>query len=225
MNFLSPIVAADVALFTILDSTLRVLLIQRDNEPQKGAWALPGALLKPDIDQSLEDTARRALAVKTHLKIPHLEQVSVFSGPDRDPRGYSISVIFYALLPIDLAPAVAGQKAKDVAWVPVPLRKRSIAFDHRHIIQLATARLQKKVEQPVLPLHLLPEKFTLTQLQQVCEAVLGRKLDKSSFRRKLKDDHTLVPISKEVEGGAYRPAQLYRAADGFRFESESEPKK
>ena len=99
MTTLFPIVTADVALFTVIDGTLRVLLLQRDNQPQAGAWALPGALLKPDKDDSLEQTARRALADKTRVDIPHLEQVSVFSSRERDPRGYSVAVLFYALLP------------------------------------------------------------------------------------------------------------------------------
>lgn len=218
MNTLYPIVTADVALFTVIDDTLRVLLLQRGNDPQAGAWALPGAILKPDTDLSLEHTARRALAAKTGVAIPHLEQVSVLSGPDRDPRGYSVGVLFYALLPADKAHAVAGTKATDVAWSDIDHLKRPIAFDHREMIELATARLRQKVEQQVLPLHLLPEKFTLTQLQHVCEAVMGSPLDKGSFRRHLRTEDSLVEIAGEFERGANRPAQLYRAVPGFRFD-------
>ena len=222
MKELFPIVAADVALFTVLEDTLRVLLLQRENEPQSGAWALPGALLDPDLDSSLEHTARRALAAKTRIEIQHLEQVSVFSGRDRDPRGYSVGVLFYALLPVDQAPAVAGAKATDTVWSDVAHLRRSIAFDHREMIDLATTRLRQKVSRLVLPLHLLPAKFTLTHLQRVCEAVMGRRLDKSSFRRRLRSDSTLVEVPEEFEVGAYRPAQLYRAVRGFRFEMELE---
>jgi 8-oxo-dGTP diphosphatase len=219
---ISPIVAADVALFTVQEEILKVLLLQRDNDPEAGAWALPGALLKPDVDLSLEHTARRALAAKTHVDIPHLEQVSVFSGPKRDPRGYSVGVLFYALLPTDRAPAVAGAKAKDVAWSDVSRLKRPIAFDHRQMIDLATARLRQKVERLVLPLHLLREKFTLTQLQRVCEIVLEKRLDKGSFRRRLRSEETFVEVAGEFEGGANRPAQLFRATPGFRFDIDSE---
>src|ERR1035437_6170318 len=94
MKTLYPIVTADVALFTVIDDTLRVLLLQRKNDPQAGAWALPGKLLEPDEELSIEHTARRALAEKTRVAIQHLEQVSVFSGPDRDPRDYSVGVLF-----------------------------------------------------------------------------------------------------------------------------------
>jgi len=215
---LNPIVAADVALFSVKEDALRVLLLQRDNDPQAGAWALPGALLKPEADLSLEHTARRALAAKTRVEIHHLEQVAVFSGPNRDPRGYSVSVVFYALLRADLAPAVVGAKTTAVAWVDVSRLKRPMAFDHQRMIGLATARLRQKVERLVLPLHLLPAKFTLTQLQHVCETVLDQKLDKSSFRRRLRSENALVKVKGEFEGGAKRPAQLYRAADDFRFD-------
>ncbi len=220
MKELFPIVAADVALFTVVDATLRVLLLQRGNDPQAGAWALPGALLNPATDASLEHAARRALAAKTRVEIPFLDQVSVFSGPRRDPRGYSVGVLFYALLPADQAPAVAGAKATDVAWSDVTHLKRPIAFDHREMIALATLRLRQKVERLVLPLHLLPAKFTLTHLQRVCEAVMGTRLDKSSFRRRLRSDETLVEVAGEFEHGPNRPAQLYRAVPGFRFNSE-----
>lgn len=222
MKTLHPFVAADVALFTVLDDALRVLLLKRDNDPQAGAWALPGAILKPELDLSLEHTARRALVSKTRVEIPHLEQVSVFSGPDRDARGYSLGVLFYALLPADQAPAVAGAKAKDVAWSPVAQLKRQLAFDHRKMIDLATARLRQKVGRLMLPLHLLPEKFTLSQLQRVCEIVLDKRFDKSSFRRRLKSEETFMEVTGEFERGANRPAQLYRALPGFRFDSDAE---
>ena len=220
MTRLTPVVAADVALFSVQGGSLRVLLLQRANEPQAGAWTLPGALLKPEVDASLEHTARRALAAKTRVEIPHLEQVAVFSGLDRDPRGYSLSVLFYALLPADEAPAVAGAKARDVAWVDVHHLKRHIGFDHREMIALAIMRLRHKVGRLMLPLHLLPEKFTLAQLQQVCETVLEKPLDKSSFRRRLKSDTTLVEVRGEFVGGANRPAQLYRAVPDFSFDRD-----
>lgn len=222
MKKLFPMVAADVALFTVLDDALRVLLIQRDNEPQAGAWALPGALLTPHMDLSLEGTALRALRSKTGVNPPHLEQLSVYSGPDRDSRGYSVSVLFSALLPADQAPAVAGAKASDIAWTNVADLKRLIAFDHREMIALATTRLRQKVERLILPLNLLPAKFTLTQLQRVCEAVLGTQLDKGAFRRRLKSEKALLEVPGEFELGAYRPAQLYRAAPGFRFDVPSD---
>jgi len=220
MKQLFPIVAADVALFTVLEDSLRVLLLKRKDEPQAGVWALPAAFLKPDRDSSLEHTARRALEDKTRVAVPHLEQVSVFSGPDRDPRGYSVGVLFYALLPVDKATAVAGEKATNVAWSDVAHLKRPIAFDHREMIELATTRLRQKVEQLVLPLHLLPETFTLTQLQRVCEAVMGKQLDKGSFRRRLRSEKALVEVAGEFERGANRPAQLFKAISGFRFEIE-----
>ena len=94
---LSPIVTADVALFTLAEHQLRVPLIKWANNPTPGGWALPGSVLKPDLDRNVDDTALRALASKTRVVLPHLEQVTTSSGPDRDPRGWSVSVLYYAL--------------------------------------------------------------------------------------------------------------------------------
>lgn len=217
MKKLFPLVTADIALFTIHDSSLRVLLVRRANAPELGGWALPGGVLKPDEDRSLDDTARRVLSGKTHVDVPFLEQVATFSGPDRDPRGWSLSVLYYALLPRDQASAVAGAKTEAIGWANAFAPGRVLAFDHAQLLATALTRLRDKVERAALPLHLLPERFTLTELQRTCEVILGRPLDKSAFRRRLKDEPGLVELEGEFMRGAQRPAQLYRAASGFRF--------
>jgi ADP-ribose pyrophosphatase YjhB (NUDIX family) len=217
MKKLFPLVTADIALFTIHDSSLRVLLVRRANAPELRGWALPGGVLKPDEDRGLDDTARRVLSGKTHVDVPYLEQVATFSGVDRDPRGWSLSVLYYALLPRDQASAVAGDKTEAVAWTDAFTPGRVLAFDHAQLLAAALTRLRDKVERSALPLHLLPERFTLTELQRTCEVILGRPLDKSAFRRRLKDEPRLVELEGEFLRGAQRPAQLYRAADGFRF--------
>lgn len=214
---LFPLVSADVALFSIERERLRVLLVQRANAPEQGRWALPGGVLKPDVDASLEDTARRFLREKVGLTVPYLEQVHAYSGPGRDPRGWSISVLFYALLPLDQVPAVAGSKTEAVAWRDPSRPGPALAFDHAHHISAALAALREKVERHALPLHLLPSKFTLTQLQRTVEAILARELEKSGFRRRLKAETSLEEVPGEFERGVQRPAQLYRAADAFVF--------
>ena len=214
---LFPVVTADVALFTLSDHELRVLLIKRANDPTPGGWALPGSVLKPDIDGNVDDTALRALASKTRVVLPHLEQVTTSSGPDRDPRGWSVSVLYYALLPSDQVPAVAGDKTEAIEWCNPERPGHRLAFDHALLLERALATLRDKVERGALPLHLLPGKFTLTDLQRACEAIVGRELDKGAFRRKIADDPTLVPVRGEFLRGPQRPAQLYRAAASFKF--------
>lgn len=214
---LYPIVTADVALFTLQDHRLRVLLIRRANLPTPGGWALPGSILKPDVDRSVDDTALRALATKTRVVLPHLEQVTASSGPERDPRGWSVSVLYYALLPGDQVPAVAGDKTEAIEWCDPERPGHRLTFDHASLLAKALAKLRDKVERGALPLHLLPTKFTLTDVQRACEAILGRPLDKGAFRRRIAGDPALVAVQGEFQRGPQRPAQLYSAAPGFVF--------
>lgn len=214
---LYPIVNADVALFTLADSKLRVLLIQRANNPAPKGWALPGGLLNPEIDNSLDDTALRVLATKTRVALPHLEQVVTHSGPNRDPRGWSVSTLYYALLPSDKVPAVAGDKTEAIEWCDPDRPGHRLGFDHAEMLSNALVTLRDKVARGALPLHLLPPKFTITDLQRACEAILGRELDKGAFRRQLKTSTDLQIINGEFVRGAQRPAQLYCAAQEFSF--------
>ena len=217
IRMLYPLVSADIALFSVEQDRLRVLLVQRAQEPAALAWALPGAILKPDEDDDLHATACRALHEKISVAIPHLAQVGAFSGRHRDPRGWSISVMFYALLPGDQVNALVSSRVEAVEWVDASNLGRPLAFDHGLLLGAALDVLRGKVERHALPLHLLPERFTLTALQRTCEAVLGRALDKSVFRRRLKDSEDLVELAGEFVLGAQRPAQLYRAREGFAF--------
>jgi len=217
IRMLYPLVSADVALFSVEQNRLRVLLVQRVQEPAALAWALPGAILKPDEDEDLHATACRALHEKISVAIPHLAQVGTFSGARRDPRGWSISVLFYALLPCDQINAVVNSRIEAVEWLDVGDLGRPLAFDHSLLLGAALDVLRGKVERHALPLHLLPERFTLTALQRTCEAVLGRPLDKSVFRRRLKDSEDIVELVGEFVLGAQRPAQLYRVREGFVF--------
>jgi ADP-ribose pyrophosphatase YjhB (NUDIX family) len=216
-RLLFPLVSADVALFTVIEETLRVLLVQRSQEPELRLWAMPGAVLNPEFDLDMAATARRALRDKVSVEIAHLAQVGAASGRTRDPRGWSLSVLFYALLPLDQVNAVVRRDVEAIKWADAGHPGQELAFDHRVQIGAALAALRAKVESHALPLHLLPERFTLTQLQRTCEAVLGHALDKSVFRRRLKGSEDLLEIPGEFVMGPQRPAQLYRARDGFVF--------
>lgn len=213
---LFPLVVVDIALFTIEQGQLKVLLVQRSEEPEAKRWALPGGVLKPDLDDSLQAAARRVLRTKVSVDIPHVAEVCTFSGASRDPRGWSVAVLFYALLPRDKVHELVRSKIEALKWADPAQPGHRLAFDHALHLRAALQTVQGKVEAQTLPLHLLPEKFTLTELQHTCEAILGRPLDKGAFRRRLKTTQELVSTEEFVRG-AQRPAQLYRASDRFVF--------
>jgi 8-oxo-dGTP diphosphatase len=210
---LFPLVGVDIALFCVDDGRLQVLLVKRAEEPAAKQWALPGGILKPHLDNSLEAAARRVLAHKVSVELPLVEEVCTFSGPDRDPRGWSISVLFYSLLPRDKVNALVRNKVEALEWKDVTAPGHRLAFDHAQHLTAAVKKLRAMVEAGKLPLHLLPERFTLTQLQRTIEAILGRELDKSSFRRQLKTSSDLIELD-DYERGAQRPAQLFKANFG-----------
>jgi 8-oxo-dGTP diphosphatase len=224
---LFPLVSADVALFSVGDGCLQVLLVQRAQEPAAGQWALPGAVLKPEVDANLEATARRALRDKISVEVPYLEQLRTFSGADRDPRGWSLGVLHYALLPRDAVQAVVRTKVEVVRWAnadtAADAKGLALAFDHSAQLQVARSALRERVKEHALPLHLMPARFTLTQLQKVCEIILApfqgeaAVLDKGAFRRRFAGSPDIVKIDGEFELGSQRPAQFFRAAPGFRF--------
>lgn len=217
---LYPLVFVDVALFSIVSDSLRVLLVQRAQEPNLRGWALPGGILKPEIDTDLESAATRVLRTKVSVEIPHLEEVRTFSGVDRDPRGWSISVLFCALLPYDKVNALVKDKVEDLEWADASNPGHRLAFDHGEQLSAALLVLRDRVRvtRPALPLHLMPERFTLTALQKTCQAILGKEIDKAAFRRRLKDSPDLVGLPGEMQRGSHTPAQLYRARDGFKFD-------
>lgn len=217
MPDLFPLVTTDIALFTLMDGQLRVLLVERANMPYAGAWALPGGVLRPDEDDSLEATAFRVVATKIMVQVPYLEQIVTVSGAARDPRGWSISTLFCALLPPEEVPALAGLKTSGICWADPINRHLPLAFDHAALVNHALESLREKVRRRTLPLHLMSATFTLTEVQHACEAILGRKLDKGTFRRQIRNETSLVELPGERRTGPQRPAQLYKRSASFRF--------
>jgi 8-oxo-dGTP diphosphatase len=199
-------VAVDLVLFTIRDSRLQVLLIRRGLAPFLGRWALPGGFVRDG--ESLDDAAFRELREETGVKDVYLEQLYSFGEPDRDPRGRVLSVAYFALVSADrtLEP---GTDAAEAAWHPagaVP----PLAFDHAGILSYALERLRNKLEYTTVGFQLLPKEFTLTELQGVYEAILGRDLDKRNFRRKIGLLGILEPVAGRRREGRTRPARLWR---------------
>ena len=214
---LYPLVVVDVTLFSIVDGELRVLLVKRSVEPEAGRWALPGGILRPESDASLEEAARRVLRSKISVDIAHLEEIQTFNGAQRDPRGWSIAVLYCALLPKDQIQALVRDKIEAVEWAPAVRPGHRLAFDHALQLECALQVLRNKVDRHALPLHLMPQQFTLTALQRTCEAILGRKLDKAVFRRRIKGSADLLETG-DYERGLQRPAMLYKAAGDFIFD-------
>ena len=208
----SIICTVDVVLLTLRDDALHVALLKRDRDPFKGALALPGGYIHLQADQSAWDAAVRVLRDKADLASPYLEQLATFSGPGRDPRGWSLSISYYALVPIDvLAAGGAALTTLPVARLP------ALPFDHKSIVELAVSRVRVKSQYSSLPVYLCGERFTLPQLQAVYEAVLSEPINKVSFRRKMDEMAMLEPIEGALEvGRANRPAQLYRLRKEFR---------
>jgi len=209
-----PAVTVDVVLFTIRAGDLAVLMIRRGGAPFKGHWALPGGFVEEN--ETLERAAIRELKEETSIDQPSLEQLGAFGDPGRDPRGHTVSVAFYAFL---VAPArpVAADDAADAQWVSLATISRArVAFDHARIIALAVERLREHLafgEQETphrRSLELVPPRFTLSELQHVHEAVLGRQLDKRNFRAKLLLRNLVEPVASAHRTGRHRPAQLYR---------------
>ena len=201
------ICTVDVVLLTLKENALQVALLKREREPFRGTLALPGGYIHADEDADARDAALRVLRDKTGIEVPYLEQLATFSGMERDPRGWSVSIAFYALVAIEVIEK-AGHP--DVMLTAVD-RKAKLPFDHRGIIDTAVARLRSKSQYSSLPCHLVGETFTLPQLQRVYEALMGESLNKVSFRRKIAEMDVLEPLAGQFEeAGAHRPAQLYR---------------
>jgi ADP-ribose pyrophosphatase YjhB (NUDIX family) len=213
----SPFTTVDVVIFTVLADALQVLLVQRPgdaDEPFPGRWALPGGFVDVDLDVDLEACARRKLQQKAGIESPYLEQLGSWGSASRDPRGWSATHVYFALIPAPSAAPVAETDGGDAAWFKVDagLPRTRLAFDHKEILSTAVERLRSKVEYTSLPAYLLPEPFTLPQLQRVYEVVLGRAVDKSGFRTRMLAADFLEETG-HVDGDSNRPAMGYRMVD------------
>ena len=204
----------DVVIFTVLGGELRVLLVRRGVEPFVGHWAVPGGFVL--TQESLDDAARRELEEETGVRDVYLEQLYTFGRPDRDPRGRVVTVAYFALIAADRE-VQGGSDAAEARWFPMDSLPE-LAFDHAEILDYALERLRNKLEYTTVGFQLLPEAFTLGELQAVYEEILGRHLDKRNFRRKLDLLGILTPLRNARRAGHTRPAQLYRFS-AARFET------
>ncbi|MCB9080346.1 MAG: NUDIX hydrolase [Lewinellaceae bacterium] len=204
-----PSVTVDCVIFGLEESSeLKVLLIQRRHEPFAEHWALPGGFV--NLEEDLEAAALRELEEETNMRDVFIEQLFTFGEPGRDPRGRVISVAYYALVNLAEHPVKAASDARNVRWFSVQDLPQ-LAFDHDTILETALTRLRGKVRYQPIGFELLPEKFTLTQLQQLYETILGvdESLNKRNFRTRILKMDVLEEAGIQ-ENVAHRPAKLYR---------------
>ncbi len=206
-KFARAALTVDCVVFGLDESDLKVMLIQRDLPPFHGKWALPGGFVR--LGETLEEAARRELQEETGLEKVFLEQLYTYGAIDRDPRERVVTVAWYALVRLSDHRVAAATDARDAAWFGMHDLPQ-LAFDHGHILQQAYQRLQTKVRYEPIGFELLPVKFTLTQLQQLYEIILGRILDKRNFRKKILGLDVLQELDEVETDVAHRAARLYR---------------
>jgi len=202
-------VAVDIAVLTIKDGQLNVLLIKANNSPFPEKWVIPGGLVKPN--ESIGDAVKRHLLAKTGLKNVYSEQLYTFGKVDRDPRGRVVSVAHFVLIPYGAFEPKTSEAYADIQWFPI-LKIPKLGYDHNEITETAFERLKAKLEYTNIVYSLMPKEFTLGDLQKTYEIILGKNLDKRNFRKKILQTKLLKKISKKTLGEAHRPAQLYSFA-------------
>ena len=214
----------DCVVFGLDEEDLKILLIQRDLPPFEGQWALPGGFVR--LDETLEEAALRELSEETGIRNVYLEQLYTIGELDRDPRERVVTVTYYALVKLSDHRVQAATDARNVAWFAMD-DLPSLAFDHERIVEMGHDRLRGKVRYQPIGFELLPNKFTLRQLQHLYEVVLDRELDKRNFRKKILSMDILIELDEVETDVAHRAARLYRfdrqkykrlTKQGFNFE-------
>jgi len=221
-QYKKPTVMVDISIFTVRDEQLQVLLIKRGGHPFKGMWSLPGGAVHVDksgkysFDHSLEDAARRELREETGIDSRYLEQVQTYGNATRDPRDWTISVSYFALMDSNLMTLRHGSDAAEAKWHTVHDNgvRVKLAFDHKTILHDAIQRLRSKVEYTPIAACLLPKEFTLPQLKRTYEILLQESIQNKSFRRRIEDSDVIVPTGKVDDQAKGRKPQLYKYKPG-----------
>ena len=206
---LDSVFSIDCVLFGFDGKELKILLIERNEEPFKDWWALPGNIV--GADESLDQSAARILYELTGLRGIFMEQYYAFGDPNRHPQGRVITLAYYALIRLggDKEVRPTTNYAKRANWAPITDLPK-LAFDHQKIYDKGLEKIKRRIKHQPIAFELLPEKFTLTQLQHVYELVLGKKLDKRNFRKKIVSFGVLKELDEKQKGVSYRAATLYR---------------
>ena len=201
-------ITTDVVIFTIKDNKLQVLLVKRAHEPFKGRWAIPGGFIR--LSENLDNAALRILKEKTNVDNIYLEQLYTFGDPLRYPSSRVITCAYFALIRSDDIKLSFdnSQGITEVQWHEV-YNLPTLAFDHKEIIEYSIKRMRERLEFCPIAFQLLPEKFTLTELQKSYELILDMKLDKRNFRKKVLTGSVLKELNEYTKIGSKRPARLY----------------
>lgn len=202
------LVTVDVLVFSVIDDKLRVLLIERDIDPFKNMWALPGGFVKEK--ESLDEAAARELEEETGIKNIYMEQLYTFGDVKRDPRDRVVSIAYFALVAKEnVTFSIPTFEAKEIKWAAVD-QLPPMAFDHRDIIEVGIERIKSKLSYSNIAYGLLPSEFRLSELQKIYEIILNTTLDKRNFRKKILSLNILESTGKRELEGRHRPAMLYR---------------
>lgn len=202
-------VSIDCVLFGFDGGELKILLIERNEEPFKDWWALPGYLIGDD--ESLDQSASRILHELTGLSDVYMEQYYAFGEVGRHPQGRVVTIAYYAMLRLggDKALRPLTNYAKKAQWININELPK-LAFDHQHIYDKGLEKIKRRIKHLPIAFELLPEKFTLTQVQNVYELILGKKLDKRNFRKKILSFGVLKELDEKQKGVSFRAATLYK---------------
>ena len=200
-----PAVTTDCVIFGFNGERLQVLLIERGIEPYKGRWAFPGGFLK--MDESAEEGALRELKEETGLENAYIQQLHTFSDPNRDPRERVITIAYYALVRIQ--GVKGGDDAASARWFPLD-EIPPLAFDHDYILRMATQRLREQIHFQPIGFELLPEKFTIKELQSLYEAILEINFDRRNFAKKMLHLEILTELDETIWPTPKREAKLYK---------------
>lgn len=209
-----PLVRVDLVLLALSTDQLHVLLSQRQEAPFKGQWGLPGGVLRIDLDASLEAAAQRVAQERLGQSLRNIAQVVSVGGANRDPRApWAMTVVYVSLVSVDLH-TTPGKRVQALAWKNIEELNAAdpLAFDHAKLIQLAVDRVRSNVRDFRFPEGSIPEEFTLPELKSISDTILGERLDKVTFRRRIEAAQLVEPVTGVMRGGAHRPAQVYRLA-------------
>ena len=200
----------DCVVYSFHEGQLQVLLTERNEYPYKDWWALPGFFV--NIHEEMEDAVQRISYEMTGLKNIYMEQLGAFAGVKRHPQGRILTVAYSTIVKYDDVKASVSPVSdymRQALWFPVK-ELPELAFDHHEIIEKSLQKLKTSINYSTLVYELLPDKFTLTQLQQVYEAILNKSLDKRNFRKKIVNTGFLKELSEVQKGVSYRAARLYK---------------
>lgn len=219
-----PALATDCIIFGFDGGELKLLLLEREKEPFKNKWSLPGGFVF--MTETTEACAKRILFEKAGIKHVFIEQLYTFSDIDRDPREWIVSVAYYALVDKHQYELIAGRDTVKAEWFELSNLPK-LAFDHGKIVKTAISRLKGKVRYQPIGFELLNEKFTLSQLQSLYEAILETSIDKRNFRKKILGMGLLNMLDEKEKNVARKAAHYYSfnntaykelTQNGFHFE-------